>query len=93
VLERENKITPDQATTLLSGIASFVAIARLITPNRELFLCRDPEDNMLLECCLAAQADLLITGDRDLLAIPETDLMTIRPELKVMSPQIYLKHK
>jgi predicted nucleic acid-binding protein len=26
----------------------------------------DPEDKMVLECCLVAKAKLLITGDRDL---------------------------
>lgn len=31
-------------------------------------LCRDPRDDMFLELALAAQADILITGDADLLA-------------------------
>jgi putative PIN family toxin of toxin-antitoxin system len=31
--------------------------------------CRDPGDDMFLECAALAQADLLIAGDKDLLAL------------------------
>jgi predicted nucleic acid-binding protein len=29
--------------------------------------CRDPADNVVLGCAIAAQVDYLVTGDRDLL--------------------------
>lgn len=32
-------------------------------------LCRDPDDNKFLECAERAGADLIVTGDKDLLAI------------------------
>jgi uncharacterized protein len=32
-------------------------------------VCRDPKDDMLLECAARAKADLLLTGDRDLLVL------------------------
>ncbi len=32
-------------------------------------VCRDPKDNFLLELCLSGNADCLITGDDDLLAL------------------------
>ncbi len=31
--------------------------------------CRDPDDDMFLECAARANADLLIAGDKDLLAL------------------------
>ena len=31
--------------------------------------CRDPKDDMFLECALLASADLLIAGDKDLLVL------------------------
>jgi uncharacterized protein len=31
--------------------------------------CRDPHDDMFLECAEVAEADLLITGDKDLLVL------------------------
>ncbi|HZD49646.1 MAG TPA: putative toxin-antitoxin system toxin component, PIN family [Silvibacterium sp.] len=34
-----------------------------------LHLCRDPSDDKFLECAERARADLIITGDKDLLAL------------------------
>lgn len=31
--------------------------------------CRDPKDDMFLECAMRAEADLLIAGDKDLLVL------------------------
>ncbi len=36
---------------------------------KQVRLCRDPRDDIFLELALAAQADFLITGDADLLAL------------------------
>jgi putative PIN family toxin of toxin-antitoxin system len=32
-------------------------------------LCRDPKDDFLLDLCLQGKADLLVTGDQELLAL------------------------
>jgi len=32
-------------------------------------LCRDPNDDMFIACALAAKADCVVSGDRDLLAL------------------------
>ena len=32
-------------------------------------VCRDPNDDMVLECAIVAGAELIVTGDKDLLAI------------------------
>lgn len=32
-------------------------------------VCRDPDDDRILECALAAQAEFLVTGDEDLLVL------------------------
>ncbi|NIQ06223.1 MAG: toxin-antitoxin system toxin component, PIN family protein, partial [Candidatus Korarchaeota archaeon] len=37
----------------------------------------DPKDDMLLECCAAAEADLLITGDKDLLDLTRQELASV----------------
>jgi len=33
--------------------------------------CRDPDDQMFLDLALAARADVLVTGDGDLLALAD----------------------
>lgn len=42
----------------------------LITPNIKVTVCRDPEDNYLLELAETSKADYLITRDKDLLELP-----------------------
>ncbi len=43
----------------------------LIRSAVKVTVCRDPEDNFLLELAESAKADYLITRDRDLLELPE----------------------
>ena len=66
VLAKRGKIDNRQFMALIAGIAAVVAKAGLVHPKKRLEICRDPEDDMRLECCLTAKADLLVTGDLDL---------------------------
>ncbi len=42
---------------------------RTVTRGSVKGVCRDPNDDPILECAVAARAQLLITGDQDLLAL------------------------
>lgn len=86
-LESEEKISRVQVEALITGIAAFVSAAKIVYPHKHLNLCRDIKDNMVLDCCLEAKADFLITGDRDLL-----DLTDIPFDLKILTPKKYLEH-
>lgn len=92
-LESAGKISKAQLRTLLSGIASFVVNGKVVVPEKKLSLCRDEADNMSLECCLAADADFLITGDKDLLEIDKTELNTKLPKLGIVTPNAFLRHQ
>ena len=85
-LEDQRKITHQQMQALIAGIAAVVSHAKIVYPAEKLSLCRDPEDDMILECCQTAKAKILITGDKDLLDI--TDLPF---ELSIMTAQSFLK--
>ena len=63
----------------LAEIAEFVPIIQMV---RE---CRDPKDEKFLEVALNGRADVIITGDRDLLA------MHPWREVEILSPTDYLK--
>jgi len=41
----------------------------MIIPNIVITDCRDPKDNFLLELAVSAEADYIITGDKDLLVL------------------------
>ena len=84
-LEAEKKIDHLQMKALISGIASFAAKANIVYPSKKLTICRDAEDDMVLECCLEAEADILITGDSDLL-----DLRNLSFELRILTPRKFL---
>jgi uncharacterized protein len=87
-LFRKNKINNEQFKSLISGTAAFVSKAVVITPEKKLFVCRDPKYNMVLECCLEAGADILITGDKDLLEIENLSF-----KLRISTPSAYLKNR
>jgi len=85
-LKANGKIDHTQLKALIAGIAAVVSKAGIVRALKKVPLCRDPEDNMLLECCLAAGADFLITGDKDLLDIKDRPL-----KLKIITPREFTK--
>ncbi|MGH6919702.1 MAG: putative toxin-antitoxin system toxin component, PIN family [Geminicoccaceae bacterium] len=59
---------------LLGRIAELVPIVRVVRA------CRDPGDDKFLEVAVNGRADLIITGDRDLLALdPFMDIAILSP--------------
>jgi putative PIN family toxin of toxin-antitoxin system len=84
-LRDEEKIDHPQLKALIAGIASYVARAKVIRPKKKILICRDAEDNLLLECCVEAKAHFLITGDRDLLEIENLPF-----DLKILTPRQFL---
>jgi putative PIN family toxin of toxin-antitoxin system len=87
-LEAEGKLTPLQLKALISGLAAFVTRAIIVHPRLKISICGDPADNMLLECCFESKADILISGDRDLL-----DIKVLPFHLKILTPKKFLEQK
>ena len=48
-------------------------------------VCRDPGDDMFLECAALAKADLLVAGDKDLLTLGAHE------GTRILTPSAYLK--
>jgi putative PIN family toxin of toxin-antitoxin system len=48
-------------------------------------LCRDPDDNKILECAERARADLIVTGDKDLLSL------RTHGQTRIVTPAAYLR--
>ena len=55
-----------------------------VTLHGTVHLCRDPSDDKFLECAERAHANLIITGDNDLLALKS------HKRTKIMTPAEYL---
>ena len=63
---------------LLGRVAEMVHIVRVV------HVCRDPRDDRFLEVAVNGRADLIVTGDRDLLELDPFMGVTI------LSPAVYL---
>ena len=86
ILENEDKLTQAQLKALISGFAAFVTRTIVVYPRKKISICRDPADNMLLECCFESKADILISSDRDLL-----DIRALPFHLKILTPRKFLE--
>jgi len=54
------------------SLAEIQELAEVITPEPlPMPVCRDADDDAVLACALAAQADLIVSGDADLLTLQE----------------------
>ena len=61
-------ISAQQLVTSYSALCEVVSPATLTQP-----ICRDPDDDAELACAKAAQADLIVSGDQDLLVLQAFD--------------------
>ena len=53
-------------------VMGYVELATLVTPAPiQPVVLRDPDDDHVLACALAAQADLIVSGDKDLLVLKQ----------------------
>jgi putative PIN family toxin of toxin-antitoxin system len=70
ILTKKFLVARGQVREVLRLIAQAVEVK--VHPTQVITgVCRDPEDDNVLACALAAQADYLVTGDADLLAVHE----------------------
>ena len=65
-LRRKRFVTP----TVLEAIAAFSDVCEMCDPVKlPKRVCRDPDDVVVLGTALAGRADLIVTGDHDLLVL------------------------
>ena len=56
----------------LARVALFLAdVGTMVKPRRRLTVLKDAADNRILECALAGRAQVVVTGDKALLALKE----------------------
>ena len=59
-------INKDEKEDILSFIKTQ---ALFFKPKTKINICRDEKDNIILETALTAKADIIVTGDKDLLVL------------------------
>lgn len=84
VLEGSKFQMPPQTTQLLAD--ELVAIATIVHPRRKITaISRDPDDDRVLDCAVAANAAYIISGDDDLLTLRKYRA------IRIMSPGQFLR--
>lgn len=73
------KLTADEQRELLADYLPFAEVVTIPEPPPRVPDCRDPHDLPFLHLATAGKADLLVTGDADLLALATPGL---RPRLR-----------
>ena len=59
--------------------------AIVVTPTETVELVRDPDDDRLIEAALAAHADVIVTGDQNLLTLGHVD------QIQILTPRAFLE--
>lgn len=67
-------------------IAALVESSELVEVKETITVCRDPKDNMVLELAVSGKADVVVTGDEDLLVLNPFE------EIAILNPTDFLEN-
>lgn len=65
-------------------VALILLRGEAVVPSRRITICRDPKDNMFLEAAADAEADILVSGDKDLLDLENFE------GIPIVTPAVFL---
>jgi len=65
-IRQKYKLTDQDIETIISLI---LLRGEAVVPEERITACRDPKDDKFLEVAVAGKADVIVTGDQDLLAL------------------------
>jgi uncharacterized protein len=85
-LTEKGKDSPD----VLWALQLYLSQCLVVIPTQSVCLCRDSDDDFILECAIAARAELLITSDNDLLALsgdPRLEDIEALRHIEIINPQ------
>jgi len=79
VLQRP-RLAPKLAPFFLDQVRRMLAAAELVDITERIAACRDPDDDKFLELAVNGHADVIVSGDADLLALDSfRDIPIITP--------------
>ena len=76
------KVDEDAVETLLALVA---LRGEIVQPSRKIKVCRDPDDNAILEAAVDGEAGYIVTGDEDLLVLDGFE------GIRVLTPRMFLE--
>ncbi len=79
---RQKYALDDQA--IEDALALLALRGELVHPTRAIKICRDPDDNAVIEAAVAGTAEYIVTGDDDLLVLKKIETV------KIVTPRVFL---
>ena|SRR5574344_535088 len=64
-----------------------IQIVKIVEPVKRIKLCRDPKDDMFLECAVSSGSEYIVSGDDDLLSLKMVD------DVRIVTAKRYLEMK
>ena len=86
-----SKMGEEKTAYLLTLWKRFQSHCTILAPRERAAICRDPKDDAYLHLCIAAKADFLVTGDKDLLAVDPGSVAVLPDGLKIVTPRQFLE--
>ena len=85
------KLGEGKAGFLLTRWKRFASRCTVLNPLEKGHICRDPKDDAYLHLCIAAGADFLVTGDKDLLAVDTERVAALPERFRIVTPRQFLE--
>ena len=85
------KLGEEKAEFLLKLWGKLASLCTIREPAGKGRICRDPKDDAYLHLCIAAEANFLITGDKDLLAVEPMRVAALPRRLRIVTPRRFLE--
>lgn len=72
------------AQTIHTFVAELATSGEMVAPTRRIEVCRDADDNKVLEAAVAGRANYIVTGDEDLLILDPFE------GIRIVTPRVFL---
>lgn len=85
------KLGEEKAEFLRKLWTKLTSLCTIPEPVGKSRIRRDPKDDAYLDLCIAAKAEFLITGDKDLLAVDPKKVAALPDRLRILTPRQFLE--
>jgi putative PIN family toxin of toxin-antitoxin system len=85
------KLGEEKAESLLRLWRELGSHCTILEPVGKSRICRDQKDDAYLHLCIAAEANFLITGDKDLLSVDPKKEAALPDRLMIVTPRRFLE--
>jgi len=91
ILRLSRKLSKEQIVFLEEKMQQLINCAKKIAVLKQVVLSRDAKDDHYLSLCKEAEADFLITGDKDLLGLSGETLKKSGIFCRILTPKEFLE--